>query len=205
MPTLGLPHDRHLEAWPTAGAVAILDLEFTCWEGSLARGWSGPDEWREIVDIGCLIVDAATFATPFGAYATLVKPQRHPRLSDYFVNLTGITQARIDAHGRSFAEALDGLVAFLRHQPLIVFNGYDGEILRENCRLADLPEPFASPRMASFRPLLAASLKLPAKSLTSSGLPALAGLPSQGRAHTALDDCRAIAAALAQWRATGAI
>jgi hypothetical protein len=80
---------------------------------------------------------------------SISKDQEIAVLREDVLPALGITQARIDAHGRSFAEALDGLVAFLRHQPLIVFNGYDGEILRENCPLADLPEPFASPRMAS--------------------------------------------------------
>jgi len=205
MPILGLPHDRHLTAWPTEGRVGILDLEFTCWDGSLARGWSGPDEWREIVDIGCLAVDGGDFERVLGSYSTLVRPMRNPKLSDYFVSLTGIAQARVDAHGRAFADALAGLVAFAADLDVIVFNGYDGEILRENCRFAGLADPFDAERTASFRPLLADTLGLPKNQLMSSGLPALAGLAPQGRAHTALDDCRAIASALAHWRRIGKI
>lgn len=205
MPILDLPRDRLLEAWPTRGPVAILDLEFTCWEGSLGRNWSGPDEWREVVDVGCLIVDGADFVPGPRGYSKLVRPVRSPRVSAYFENLTGITQERIDAEGVDFPAALDGLVRFLAEVPLIIFNGGDGQILRENCSFTGIAEPFEAARTANMRPLLGSSLGVGREKLVSSNLPELAGLSAPAHAHTALDDCRSIASALAHWRKAGRI
>ena len=93
MPTLGLPKDPPLPAWPTGGRVGILDLEFTAWPGSWQRGWSGPDEWREVVQLGFLIVDGTSFTALGGGVEAMVRPLRNPVLSDYFTTLTGIGQA----------------------------------------------------------------------------------------------------------------
>ena len=37
--------------------IIIFDTEFTAWEGSLARNWNGPGEYREIIQIGAILVD----------------------------------------------------------------------------------------------------------------------------------------------------
>lgn len=205
MPVLNLPRDRLLESWPVEGHLAILDLEFTCWEGSLGRNWSDPDEWREVVDIGCMIVDATDFAPGPRGYSALVRPVRSPRVSTYFEDLTGITQSRIDAEAVTFPAALDGLARFLADIPLVIHNGGDGEILRENCQFAGIAEPPLVARTANIRPLLGRSLEVGREKLVSSKLPELAGLQAPANAHTALDDCRSIASALAHWRRTGRI
>jgi inhibitor of KinA sporulation pathway (predicted exonuclease) len=202
MPVIDIPTDQALQCWPRSGHLAILDLEYTAWEGSAARAWSGPSEWREIIDIGCIIVDAASFAERC-AYTCLVKPERNPILSDYFTSLTGITQHDLVVRGRSFGEALSGLARFVGDQIPIIFNGYDGRIIRENCQMRGIDLPWAVARMSDFRPLLARSLDLPSAELTSSGLPRLAGLELSGREHSALHDCRAIAGSCAFWRKAG--
>lgn len=202
MPLLGLPPDRALSEWPRRGTIAIMDLEFTSWEGSLARSWSEPWEWREIVQIGALIVDAPDFE-PRAEFEMLVKPQRNPLLSDYFQKLTGIDQAAVDANGKSFPEALAALAALLAPAEVVLFNGQDGQILRENCAFHGVPFPLDAAQMFNFRPLLARTLDRPMAALTSSDLPAMAGLKPEGRAHSALSDCRAIAAALGAWLTDG--
>lgn len=37
---------------PLDGTIVVFDLEWTAWEGSKARGWDGPGEEMEIVQIG---------------------------------------------------------------------------------------------------------------------------------------------------------
>ena len=45
----------------TVPAITIFDLEFTAWECSMASHWLRPGEFKEVVQIGALRVDARTF------------------------------------------------------------------------------------------------------------------------------------------------
>lgn len=197
MPVFGFDPDPELAAWPRRGRMAIVDLEYTCWSGSAQRMWSNPDEWREVVQIGAVLVEVESGYAPFASFETLVKPVRNPALSDYFIKLTGIDQATLDSSAEPFAEAFAKLTAFLRPADVVVFNGNDGEILRENCAMWRIDCPVTG---FNFRPLLARSLRCDPSLLTSSELPALAGIKFEGRAHSALADCRGIAAAFGVFR-----
>ncbi len=203
MPELGLSADPPLTAWPTSGLVGILDLEYTAWEGSAQRHWSESWEWREIVQIGLLLVDAGRSFSGRDGIEIMVQPTRNPVLSDYFVSLTGITRERLAREGRPLGETLNELSAFGDSAGAIIFNGYDGEVFRENCVWNGVDLPLRQERMFDFRPLLARTLDQPKHKLVSCELPQLAGISVPGRAHSALHDCRAIAAALSTWRAAG--
>lgn len=200
MPTLGLRADPQLAMWPKSGLIGILDLEFTAWEGSSQRGWSESWEWREIVQIGLVLADAGKAFAMCDEIEIAVQPLRNPVLSDYFTALTGITQAGLEKAARPFDEAMSALAAVGAPAETIIFNGADGEILRENCAMRKIAAPWPEERMFNFRPLLARTLGRPSSELASSDLPALAGTAVPGRAHSALHDCRAIAAAFARWR-----
>jgi inhibitor of KinA sporulation pathway (predicted exonuclease) len=199
MPTLGLQADDLLTAWPVSGLVGILDLEYTSWEGTAGRMWSDPHEWREIVQLGAILVDAEKGFAERASFEAMVKPERNPVLSEYFTALTGITQTRLEAAAEPFEAMLRRLEAFLKPAVLVLFNGNDGEILRENCAMRGLVAPWIEGRGFNLRPLLARTSGRPPEELTSSGLPALAGVEFDGRAHSGLADCRAIAAALRVW------
>jgi inhibitor of KinA sporulation pathway (predicted exonuclease) len=180
--------------------LAILDLEYTSWEGARERAWSGPGEHREIVEIGLLLVRGETLEEITGL-SMLVRPRRNPLLSAYFRDLTGITQSAIDL-APDFATAaalLDRLLTGgLRdsREPHIWSFGEDGEILAENYGLNDLPAAIAPGCFRNIRPALTTALGLPARGVDSGELPKALGLEGFGPAHRALDDCRAIAAAL---------
>lgn len=199
MPTLGLQADPVLQAWPKSGLAAILDLEYTSWEGTARRMWADPHEWREIVQLGAIVIDVGAGFSERASFEALIKPVRNPKLSEYFTTLTGITQDQIEACAEPFEDILRRLQEFLAPVGLVLFNGNDGEILRENCALRGLVAPWLEGCGFNLRPLLARTLGRPPEELTSSGLPALAGVPFDGRAHSGLGDCRAIAAALRVW------
>ncbi len=203
MPLLGLRPDPVLPAWPVAGTVAILDLEFTAWEGSAGRKWSGAEEWREVVQIGMALADAGNAFAVREATEIMVRPLKSPQLSNYFIALTGIDQASLDREGIALAAAMPMVDRFLADVDMIIFNGSDGEVLRENCEFNGLPPPVAEHKMFNFRPLLARTLDRPANTLVSSDLPALAGISVSGRAHSAMHDCKSIAAAFGVWRRAG--
>ncbi|MBI2235902.1 MAG: exonuclease domain-containing protein [Magnetospirillum sp.] len=177
-------------------AVVVYDLEYTCWEGSLARDWDGPDEHREIVQIGAVALSAEF--QELAALEVMVRPRINPRLSDYFTRLTGLSQARLDKEGVDIAEALARLHAFAEPGLPLASNGDDGGVIAENCRLAGLDHPL-SHRCVNVEFRIAAALD--GYRPMSFEIPELFGLPQSGRGHDALFDARAVAVALRSlWR-----
>ena len=81
---------------PRSGDMVVLDLEWTAWEGSLARSWTGPGECREVIQVGAVRVDALRFER-LAAFDRLVRPVRNPVLSDYITRLSGLTNERMVA------------------------------------------------------------------------------------------------------------
>jgi len=205
MPKLNLSPDPALPIWPTTGIVGILDLEYTAWEGSAHRHWSEDWEWREIVQIGFLLVDVSSNFSIIKGIELMVKPSRNPILSDYFTSLTGITMEDLEQNGLTLAGSMEKLNSFVGDIDMIIFNGHDGEVLRENCKNNNINLPWKKELMFDFRPLLSSSLEIPVSKLISSDLPQLAGVSFPGQAHTALYDCMAIASAFSVWRDTDRI
>ena len=74
----------------------IFDTEFTAWRGSMERGWRGPAELREVVQIGAVAIDVDSFEE-VASFSVLIKPLHNPVLSDYLVALTRITNERLAA------------------------------------------------------------------------------------------------------------
>lgn len=203
MPILDLNTDPPLSSWPGSGLIGILDLEYTAWEGSAQRRWNQSWEWREIVQIGFLLVDSGKMFSVRDSIEIMVQPTRNPELSDYFVSLTGISRDQLTKESIPFPRALEMMSEIGNSPEMIIFNGNDGQVLRENCQLNSLCLPLPEERMFNFRPLLAQTLNLPQEKLVSSDLPNLAEISIDGHAHSALHDCKAIAAALAAWRKKG--
>src|SRR4051812_26570324 len=86
----------------------VIDLEATCDENYRTV----PKQQMEIIEIGAVLVDAATLA-PVGELGTFVKPVRHPVLTEFCKKLTTIRQADVDGAPR-FPEAMErlrGLIA----------------------------------------------------------------------------------------------
>lgn len=178
----------------------VVDLEYTSWDGSLARGWSKPNEHREVVQIGAVRLDAGDGFGEIEALNVLVRPQRNPQLSDYFVALTAITNDRLAARGTDLPAALDALAVFAAGAPLHS-NGDDGAVVAENCALIDIGNPLPQTGWRDIAPALHDLLGREA--VGSADIPALLGLPAPGPAHDALADARAIAAGLRHWRESG--
>ncbi|MEU4242885.1 3'-5' exonuclease [Actinoplanes sp. NPDC026619] len=184
--------------------IVIFDLEFTTWVGAQERGWSKPDEFREIVQIGALRVDPGTLAVD-GEFEVLVRPVRNPRLSGFFQQLTGITEQAVAERGVSFAEALDGFLKFCDDAYTLSY-GNDMVILGENLILQLPPdgEPAGPlPPFLNIRQYLNQALP-ETTGLPSGGLAAALGRPGPAEStHDALDDCRSILEALRHLRTQG--
>lgn len=191
-------------AWPVRGEVVLYDTEFTAWEGSHLRDWSEPWEHREIIEIGAVRTNAADFSIR-RSIRIVVRPAINPVLSDYIRMLTGITQAEIARDGVDFATALDRLDEFADRRLPLLSNGDDGEVLAENAALNGVAPTIPPSRIVDIRAALAAVMGVDEDLLTTGKLPAMLGLPFEGRPHRGLSDARALAAALAELRRRGAI
>lgn len=184
--------------------IALLDMEWTSWEGAQARGWSGPGEYREVVQIGLIKVADTPELPETDAFQAFVKPIRNPVLSDYFKNLTGIRQEDVDRDGVTLAEAVEAMSGFLGDPTMPVYShGGDGKRLRENCEEIDIDFIFDPNRFVDMTAPIAEFLGVRIGSLVSSTLPGAMGFEAPGTAHDAVDDCRCVAGALRILRASG--
>lgn len=76
--------------------ILIVDLEATCWDGNvegLNRKQTVDD--MEIIEFGCAVVEDNGTVRDCSSF--MVRPQVHPRLSDFCTQLTSITQRDVDA------------------------------------------------------------------------------------------------------------
>lgn len=108
----------------------LFDTEFTTWEGAQERRWQGPNEYKEIIQIGALKVSWPD-ARIIDDVTIYVKPRLNPVLSDYCIHLTNIQQRTLDEHGLTFQKALALFLDFCGKN-LVLSYGHDASILAEN-------------------------------------------------------------------------
>lgn len=126
--------------------IVIFDTEYTSWEGCLKNGWHLPQR-QEIVQIGALKIDLETLEV-VEEFCRFVIPTFNPLLSDYFINLTGITNEKLQQDGASFAEVYrdfekfcSGSTCYSYAYPPHKSKEADGEVLRLNLEWNELPPP----------------------------------------------------------------
>jgi len=77
----------------------VFDTEFTSWEGSQENNWSKKGEHRELVQIGAYKIHNGEIIETLNLF---IKPRINPLLSKYFIDLTGITNKKINKDGLNF-------------------------------------------------------------------------------------------------------
>jgi len=174
--------------------VVIFDIECTTWEGAAARDWSGQGEHRELVQLGAALVETDHFAEK-AAFSMLAKPRINPVLSDYFINLTHITQKQVNERGFDFAEVLKFFELFCKERDLYTFDKvntgrlFDLDVLIENCDLYGLEFPFEPGRFHNINEIFhrhGVAVK------QSGATPEAFGLKIPARPHNALNDVRGL-------------
>jgi len=174
--------------------ITIFDLEYTAWECSMARRWLTPGEFKEVVQIGAVKLDADSFAI-LDTFEALVVPRINPVLSPYFEKLTGITSRQLIRDGVDFSAAYAGFLAFAGEEPIAAY-GHDDHVLQDNLRLYGMTGVHPLPVFYDLRGWFGA-LGLDPRGMDSCDIGPALGVPFQGRAHNALDDARSVATVMA--------
>ena len=169
----------------------LYDLEYTAWDGSMAHRWLRPGEFREVVQIGAVKVNAETLEIA-GEFDVLVRPRINTMLSAYFENLTGITNAMLADRGIDLREAYDRFVAFAGNSPIVSF-GRDDLVLTHNLALYGIGDAPPLPLHRNIAPWLNENGIL-TKGLHACDIARACGASFVGREHDALDDARSLAA-----------
>lgn len=159
----------------------------------MARDWSGPGEFREVVQIGAVRLNGATLRER-DQLDLVVRPRRNRVLSDYFVNLTGITNDRIAAEGLDFALALHVFLRFAAGAAIACY-GRDDKVLRANAALYGWTDAPDVPLAINLVPWLT-DQGLDCRKLHACDIAPACGVPFLGRAHDGRDDSRGLAAGL---------
>jgi inhibitor of KinA sporulation pathway (predicted exonuclease) len=176
-----------------AQSLIVFDLEFTAWPGSMDRNWKGPGEHREVVQFGAVAVSASSLEET-GQLDLLVKPRINPVLSDYFIELTGITNEEVARRGLDFPDAMRRFLAFCDGRPLLCF-GRDDLVLIENVQLYGLESEFAVPGIFNVRSWMK-SIGMETRGLHSCDAARFVGVPHEARDHNAVEDARSVAKAI---------
>lgn len=177
----------------------ILDTEVTTREGAAAANWSRPGEHRELVQIAAAVVGMDPQTRNFQEITTLqalVKPRINPILSKYFIELTGITQERVDEEGVPFKEFLPRFNEWASWYDLYSFDTrldgsrmFDRDVLMENCKLNKMEFPFEQDRFFNIHQVFAKMGYI----LKQSGQASLAfGVEPKQRSHDALKDVKGL-------------
>ena len=148
-------------------------------------------------------MDAADGYREVDSFSTLVKPRKNPKLSDYFVQLTKITQQQVDAEGKPFELALQDFLAFAEGGVLPVW-GYgksDGAVMEETARVQDVEfnrDAIFANGLNNIRPIFGRCGLEPWK-WTSGSIHRALGLDmGKNHVHNALFDVRSLRVTLAE-------
>jgi len=172
--------------------IIVFDFEYTAWEGSKARNWSGPGEHREIIQIAAIKLSGNHCIAETTSFDRLVKPKHNRILSPYITTLTGIEQSAIDMHGQSFAEVFAAFYAFCDegHIPCFCY-GDDVSVLFENFFLNDVTPASFTDGIYDIRATFEQA-GVDTRPYTSGTLYQALGLEFNHNAHNALNDVRSL-------------
>lgn len=146
-----------------------LDLEYTSWKGSLENNWGRSFEKREIVQIG--IYHPYLRENNISFY---FEPKINKKLSNYFVNLTKITNEFLKKHSIEFIDGLERIEKITQNIDSIYVIGKDKEVILENIKIYNIQNNYTFiDKIIDIRPYIANKLKLSEKQIISSELPNL--------------------------------
>lgn len=115
----------------------VIDLECTCWE------YNDPNKQpHETIEIGAVLLNDQF--EKIRDHGCLVLPQYNKILSEFCIDLTGITQKMLDKEGIPFPDAIESLKKQIDQDTTLCSWGYfDKDQLMKECKNWDIPYPFS--------------------------------------------------------------
>ncbi|KAG5835173.1 hypothetical protein ANANG_G00269320 [Anguilla anguilla] len=174
--------------------ICVVDFEATCEENN------PPDFLHEIIEFPMVLVNTHTLEIE-DSFQEYVKPETNSQLSDFCVQLTGITQETVDK-ADSFSSVLQRAVAWLQEKELGTKYKYavltDGawdmsKFLNIQCRVSGIRYPQFAKKWINIRKSYGNFYKVPRTHTKLSSMLEKLGLQYEGRPHCGLDDSRNIA------------
>jgi inhibitor of KinA sporulation pathway (predicted exonuclease) len=170
----------------------IVDLEATCCDRNGANPEEIPRQEMETIEIGALLLDAKRLST-VSEFNTFIRPMRHPKLTDFCIQLTTISQTEVDQAPR-YPEAIAEFQEWLAPYSNYLFcswGDYDKTQLQQDSAYHHLDFPLAAPHL-NIKKQFTQAQQLP-KRYGMDGALQLAGLTLIGTHHRGIDDVRNMA------------
>ena len=162
----------------------IIDLECTCWDKTDADR----DE-HETIEIGAVLLDEKF--KKMKQKDIFVQPHFNKELSQYCIDLTGITQERLDKEAIPFKDAIELLKGLIDEDTLFCSWGdFDKNQLLRECDAWRLSYPFSSDHLNIKREF---AEKLNRKRCGLQKACRLMNLRFNGSPHSGIDDANMIA------------
>ncbi|KAJ0012634.1 hypothetical protein NQD34_016968 [Periophthalmus magnuspinnatus] len=177
--------------------ICVVDFEATCEKDN------PPGFKHEIIEFPMVLVNTETLeiASFVDSFQEYVKPELNPQLSEFCINLTGITQKMVD-EADPFPVVLEKAVAWLQERELGTKYKYailtDGawdmsKFLNIQCSISRIRYPQFAKKWINIRKSYGNFYKVPRPQTKLSTMLDKLGLKYEGRPHSGLDDSRNIA------------
>lgn len=170
--------------------IIVWDSEFTAWDGSYDNGWTAPGQFKELIQIGAVRVRTSDFAE-LDRFEVYIKPTINPILSAYFIELTGITQEKINRNGLLSKKALPMFFNWVKRSSLYSWGITDYWALAETCKINNIILPLNKDKFYDVRMIFWKKGVMAEDYQSSTIVKAFSQKPKRA-AHSAINDARTI-------------
>ncbi|XP_042305336.1 3'-5' exoribonuclease 1 isoform X1 [Sceloporus undulatus] len=174
--------------------ICVIDFEATCEEGNQL------EFTHEIIEFPIVLLNTQTLEIE-DTFQQYVKPEINPQLSDFCINLTGISQELVD-QADEFPKVLRSAIDWMKQKELGSRYSYailtDGswdmsKFLNIQCRVNRLRYPTFAKKWINIRKSYGNFYKIPRNQTKLSTMLEKLGMDYDGRPHSGLDDSKNIA------------
>lgn len=174
--------------------ICIIDFEATCEEGN------PPEFIHEIIEFPVVLLNTHTLEIE-DTFQQYVRPEINTQLSDFCINLTGITQEQVD-RADTFPQVLKKVIDWMKLKELGTKYKYsiltDGswdmsKFLNLQCQLSRLKYPPFAKKWINIRKSYGNFYKVPRSQTKLTIMLEKLGMDYDGRPHSGLDDSKNIA------------
>ncbi|XP_032043178.1 3'-5' exoribonuclease 1 [Aythya fuligula] len=174
--------------------ICVVDFEATCEEGN------PPEFVHEIIEFPIVLLNTHTLEIE-DTFQQYVKPEVNPKLSNFCIGLTGITQDIIDK-ADAFPQVLQNVIEWMRQRELGTKYSYcmltDGswdmsKFLNIQCRVSRIKYPSFAKKWINIRKSYGNFYKVPRNQTKLTIMLEKLGMTYDGRPHSGLDDSKNIA------------